>query len=119
MRNSILSIVILTIGIASCKTREKTVAAPQVPLNCDNTNYTYLTDISPIMQQNCTRCHNSNMKAGYNFNELESVKRAAGNGYLLGTIKHMDGYSSMPAMSGQLEQATIDKIECWIKTGMK
>jgi mono/diheme cytochrome c family protein len=119
MRNTILTFVILSIGIASCKTSDKTVASPKAPLNCDNTAYSYTADINPIMQENCTRCHNTNMKAGYNFNELESVKRAAENGYLLGTIKHMDGYDAMPRMAGQLDQATIDKIECWIKTGMK
>ncbi|MCE3280467.1 MAG: hypothetical protein K0S44_2658 [Bacteroidetes bacterium] len=119
MRSTIIAFGILSIGIASCKTSDKTVATPKVLLNCDNATYTYVTDIAPIMQQNCTRCHNTNMKAGYNFNELESVKKAAENGYLLGTIKHMDGYDAMPRMAGKLDQVIIDKIECWIKTGMK
>jgi cytochrome c5 len=120
MRNSILILAILTFGIAACKTSKKTAdSTPKIPLNCDNTTYTYEADINPIMKENCSRCHNTNMKAGYNFNDLESVKKAAENGYLLGTIKHMHGFDAMPRMAGKLDQAIIDKIECWIKTGMK
>jgi hypothetical protein len=107
------------IFLFACKAKEKTTASPAKKLECINTNFTYETDIKPIMQQSCVRCHNTNMKAGYNFNELESVKKAATNGYLLGTIKHADGYDAMPRMSAKLDQTTIDKIECWINTGMK
>ena len=105
----------------ACKTKEKTVATTPVKKgpDCFVTNYTYEGVIKPIMDQNCGGCHNENMKAGYNFNRLEFVKKAAENGYLLGTIKHLDGYDPMPAHAEKLDQATIDKIECWINTGMK
>jgi mono/diheme cytochrome c family protein len=120
MKNLFLILSIFCFVVTGCKTAEKKAASPPPPaLNCNGTAYTYESDIKPIMQENCTRCHNTNMKAGYNFNELSSVKEAAGNGYLLGTIKHQYGYTAMPAMAPQLDQKLIDKIECWIKTGMK
>lgn len=118
--------IMLTAGIIAtvffaCKTGEKTTssAPAKSSLNCSNTNYTYVVDIQPIMQQNCTRCHNTNMKAGYNFGEVADVKRAGSNGFLLGTIKYDVGFMHMPAYADKLDQATIDKIECWINTGMK
>jgi mono/diheme cytochrome c family protein len=113
---------VLAITFFACKTKEKTTAAapPVKTLNCTGTAYTYQADIKPIMEEHCSGCHNTNMKAGYNFNDIESVKRAGGNGYLLGSIKHDVGYDPMPAGGqGPLDQATIDKIECWINTGMK
>jgi hypothetical protein len=50
---------------------------------------------------------------------FESVKKAATNGYLLGSIKHQKGYDAMPRGAPKLTQETIDKIECWINNGMK
>ena len=47
------------------------------------------------------------------------MKKAALNGELLGTIKHQKGYPKMPAFKEKLDQASIDKIECWINNGMK
>ena len=47
------------------------------------------------------------------------VKKAATKGELLGTIKHQRGFPRMPANAEQLDQADIDKIECWINNGMK
>lgn len=120
MKKIILAASAIAALLLACKSGEKTSSTPaKSSLNCANTNYTYEADIKPIMQANCVRCHNTNMKAGYNFNETESVKRAGGNGFLLGTIKYDAGFMHMPAYADKLDQPTIDKIECWINTGMK
>ncbi len=71
------------------------------------------------MEQYCTGCHNSNEKAGYNFEKIEFVKKAATSGTLLGTIKHTYGFVPMPMGAEKIDQPTIDKIECWINNGMK
>ena len=81
--------------------------------------YTYTTDIEPIMKEYCTRCHNSNEKAGYNFTQVDFVKKGALNGDLLGVIKHSAKYDAMPLGRDKLSQDIIDKIECWINNGMK
>jgi cytochrome c5 len=121
MKKIIFTSVALAAVLLACKTTKAPVAAvpPPAPPDCSTTAYTYEKDIRPIMEQNCTNCHNeNNTPAGYNFYDTGSVKRAAVNGYLLGTIKHQSGYDQMPP-NGPLDQPTINKIECWINTGMK
>jgi mono/diheme cytochrome c family protein len=120
MKQIISGVLVLTFALAACKSKQKTTdTAVKKGPDCASTSYTYTADIKPIMESNCVRCHNTNMKAGYNFGDVESVKKAGSNGYLLGTIKHEAGYMAMPAYAEPLDQATINKIECWINTGMK
>jgi cytochrome c5 len=119
MKKIFVSIIIISATLAACKTAEKPVAEKPKPLDCSGKAYTFLADIKPIMDQHCVRCHNTNMKAGYNFYDEAFVKKAASSGYLLGTIKHQKGYDAMPAGGPQLDQSLIDKIECWINSGMK
>ena len=111
---------IIIIGfLAACKSTKPPVETTTVPLDCSNKTLTYTTDIKSIIETSCAKCHNKNNKAGYNFLTLESVKKAATSGELLGTIKHQKGYSKMPMGASKLPQESIDKIECWINNGMK
>lgn len=119
MKKIFLSISIVTLFFACKGTKETASTTPPAPLDCTSKVITYETDIKPIMEASCTRCHNTNNKAGYNFKTIESVKKAGADGHLLGTIKHLKGYSNMPAFSKQLDKADIDKIECWVNNGMK
>ena len=121
MRKLFIATVLISAAFAACKTAEKATTATPKPdqLNCATKTFTYVADIKPIMEQYCTKCHNTNEKAGYNFLQLEGVKKAAANGHLLGTIKHAEGFSAMPARAAKIDQPTIDKIECWINNGMK
>ena len=79
----------------------------------------YSKDIKPIIEAKCIRCHNDNYKAGYNFKKIESLKRAGTNGKLIGSIKHIKGFHKMPRMDKKLDQVQIDKIDTWVKNGMK
>ncbi len=117
MKNVILTAIVISTLLVACKSSK--VVVPAVPLDCSSKTITYSGDIKAIMENNCTRCHNTNNKAGYNFLTLESIKKAAMSGQLLGTIKRTKGFAKMPAFSKKLDQATIDKIECWITNGMK
>jgi mono/diheme cytochrome c family protein len=121
MKKIIIASTAIALIFAACKsTKQTTTVAPAAALDCSsNKNLTYNTDIKTIIQTNCSKCHNTNNKAGYNFLTLESVKKAASNGQLLGTIKHSKGFPKMPAFAAKMDQATIDKIECWINNGMK
>jgi hypothetical protein len=121
MKKLIVSALIITTTLFACKTTKK-VEEKKPTIDCSSyQSLTFVTDIKPIMDQYCTRCHNTNLKAGFNFQEESYVKKAAASGQLLGSIKHKNGYDPMPAgMGGQmLDQAIIDKVECWINNGMK
>lgn len=120
MKKTLITTAIIAGLFAACKTTKPTATAvAPTPLDCSNKAYTYAVDIKPIIESNCSKCHNTNNKAGYNFLTLESVKKGVGNGELLGTIKHQKGFPGMPKFSAQLPQESIEKIECWIKNGMK
>lgn len=119
MKKLFVSALIISATLMACKsTKETASTTPVAPLDCTTMVVTYSNDIKGIMEANCTRCHNSNMKAGYNFETLESVKKAGSNGFLLGTIKHEKGFKGMPYFAGKLDNQTINKIECWVKNGM-
>ena len=116
----IMIIAIAICVIAACKTKKDTTSATAKPtINCATPEATYASDIKSIMETNCSKCHNENNKAGYNFLTLQSVKKAAMNGELLRSIKHEPGIDPMPAYADKLDDATINKIECWINNGMK
>lgn len=97
----------------------------QDPLNCPEKALTFNEDIKQIFNKHCTRCHNKNEREGFNFHKVEFVKKAAQSGKLLGSIKHIQGYQPMPRhlpslkMASKLDKKNIDKIECWINSGMK
>lgn len=115
-------VAIAVITIAACKTSketaktEKPVVKPAI--DCSTAEMTFVS-IKPIFEKNCTGCHGYGGQGGYNFESLAEIKRAAKNGDLLGAIKHARGFPKMPAKAEQLDQASINQIECWINNGMK
>lgn len=120
MKKIIVSALLSIAALAACNT-SKRGAITKTPLDCVNKAYVYETDIKPVMEQYCTRCHNTNMQAGYNFEDAAYVRKAGSTGYLLGSLKHKQGYEPMPAGNGgeKLDQDVIDKLECWVNNGMK
>lgn len=111
------------IVISACKTAQEAPKAETVPvvkpvLDCSSSALTYAA-IKPILEKNCNSCHSDGGTGGYDFEVFAHVTKAGANGELLGTIKHERGFPNMPAKAAQLDQASIDLIECWIKNGMK
>lgn len=103
-----LGLCILTLTF-SCKKKEKTSAS------CSGT-ISYTTNITPILNQNCTSCHNaSNAKGGYNLTTYSNVKSNAG--IILNSMRHTSGASSMPQGASQLATSIIDQFDCWVQQG--
>lgn len=121
-------IVYLSIGILNlvilnaCGTSKKAVVVTSV-LDCNSVKeISYKADILPILEPNCASsgCHNDkSRKHNFSVLQLEEVKKAATNSKLLGTIKHEKGYPKMPMFKPKLKEEDIQKIECWVKNGMK
>jgi cytochrome c553 len=119
MKKIIFSVSAIAVLFFACKTTQQTAQTPQ-KVDCTTVaELTYDKDIKPILEANCTKCHNKNEKAGYNFYKIEAAKKGANNGELLGTIKYLKGYPKMPEKAPKLSDADIQKIECWINAGMK
>jgi mono/diheme cytochrome c family protein len=109
--------------LAACKTPGKTTdssgTTTKPTMDCGTPAPTYAKDIKAIIGANCIKCHGiDEIKGGYNLGKLDDLKKAGGNGDLLGTVKWQSGYPKMPAHAEQLDAPTIKKIECWINGGM-
>jgi hypothetical protein len=121
MKKIIITTTAIALLFAACKTTKSTdkkdavVTSPAV--DCSAMPVTYLTDIKPILEQHCNRCHGR--AGGYNFSIMADITRAVKKGELLGTIKWQHGFPKMPISAPQLDAATISKVECWINNGMK
>jgi hypothetical protein len=121
MRKSIFFISVLTLVIA-CGSKKQMGSAESVKLNCAEKEWSYKNDILAILEPNCASsgCHNDkSRKHNISVLNIDDVKRAAQKGELLGTIKHEKGYPKMPMFKTKLNDADIQKIECWVNSGMK
>lgn len=86
---------------------------------CDTTNLSYANSIVPILQSNCTGCHNNNLSSGgVNFATHAQTVIAASSGHLLGAVKHQIGFVAMPQGGNRLDSCSIAKIELWIQKGL-
>ncbi len=81
---------------------------------CDTTKFTYSSDISKIINNNCLGCHNTGTTKIGTYNELMIQ---VSNGKLLGTINHSQGFLPMPSVNVKLQSCEITKIKKWINSG--
>lgn len=111
---------IIVVGIAaSCsKENEETLKAQQGPVVCDTTGMQYSTDVLPILQTNCYRCHgNGIVTGGVTLDGYANLHARVVNGDLVGAITHAAGYTPMPFDGGKLSDCDIAKIRAWINEG--
>ncbi len=91
---------------------------PDPPIDtilCDSTFVTYPGTVFPILDAYCLSCHSGQTPAGaLDFNDYGDVAFVAESGQLLGSIKHLDGYTPMPEGGNKLSNCEIDLIEIWI-----
>lgn len=122
MKKIFFLVATIAITSAACKS-SKEVSKTETPVvkstvDCAVSGLTYAS-IQPILEEKCNSCHSNGGSGGFDFTVFADVKKAAQKGELLGTIKHAPGFPRMPVRAEKLDQESIDKIECWIKNGMK
>jgi mono/diheme cytochrome c family protein len=75
-------------------------------------------DVRPVLQNACFSCHGTGAEtAGIDLENYEKLSVVANNGQLLGAVKHLTGYASMPPAGEMLPECDIQKIEKWIEQG--
>jgi hypothetical protein len=85
---------------------------------CSTDNMSYVTDINPILQQNCFSCHSAAANNGnVTLEGYNQMIHYINNGHLMKAIKHENGISPMPQNSAPLSSCEISKIEQWIVQG--
>ena len=90
--------------------------------NCDTANSKYMTDVVPILTNNCYRCHGSASNSGSFGIVLEgysNLKPYAESGTLVGVITHAQGFTPMPQDGGKLSDCNINIIKSWIANGIQ
>jgi len=129
MKKIVIVFVVVMFMLVACKSSKNAASDNnKKSANC-NAGLSLEKDIKPILTLNCNTlygdggygCHNGGKSPGFSFGQQfeSSIKKAATNGKLLGSIKHIKGFSKMPQGGNKLDQEIIDKIECWINNGMK
>jgi mono/diheme cytochrome c family protein len=84
----------------------------------DNGYVSFSQSINPIIESNCKSCHSGSApSAGIALDSYTSIKAAADNGSLMGTIRHESGWSPMPKNANKLRDDDIRKLEKWIEKG--
>ncbi len=85
---------------------------------CDTSAVTYSGDVKAVLDNNCNSCHSQLVaQGGIVLDNYTSVKSVAGNGVLLGAIRHDSGFSPMPQGASKLSDCIILKIEKWVADG--
>ena len=103
-----LSICVL---LFSC-TKDK-VGGTIVDPNCTD-SVSFSTDVWPIIEQNCTSCHNVGNTTGYTLTNHTNISSNAAA--IVGSMKG-SGFQLMPQGGDALPDSVIQKVQCWISQG--
>jgi hypothetical protein len=95
----------------SC-TKDK-VAGTIVDPNCTD-SLSFSTDVWPIIEQNCTSCHDVGNTTGYTLTNHTNISSNAAA--IVGSMKG-SGFQLMPQGGDALPDSVIQKVQCWISQG--
>ncbi|HSF90549.1 MAG TPA: hypothetical protein VLA46_14090 [Saprospiraceae bacterium] len=88
------------------------------PETCDTTQVTYSGTIAPIIELNCYACHEGDQSvSGIPLNGYNNLKAMVDAGRLVGSLRHLDGFSPMPQNASALPECELLKIEKWVDDG--
>ncbi|MFM7682217.1 MAG: hypothetical protein ACKO7P_05675 [Bacteroidota bacterium] len=115
MKNSffITALLIACIAIVSCTKDKVGGGIPYPELICSDT-VSFNNDVLPIIQNNCTGCHDN--QNGYTFTNHQNI--SSNYAAIVGSMKGV-GYQLMPKGGPALPDSLIVKIQCWVNQGKK
>jgi cytochrome c553 len=117
MQRKVLLLISLVAIIASCTYKKETVVATVTCADAEGT-VSFSSKVSPIIQANCSSCHNNGFKSGgISLEGHTNIKGIAASGLLLGVISHSAGFSQMPKGGDKLSDCNIQTIKKWIEQG--
>ena len=86
---------------------------------CVTDNMSLQTNIKPILDHNCYKCHSTATapaNRNVNLEDDSELEKYANNGQLVSAIKHQSNYP-MPQSAPKLGKCDIAKIESWVNAG--
>ncbi len=85
---------------------------------CDTSSVTFSQTVMPILENYCVGCHSGAAPSGsIGLENYTGVLVTVNDGSLLGSIKHLSGFTAMPQNADALSSCEIAKIERWINDG--
>ena len=111
---------LFTISAAMCLTSCSYDKADLLVPACDTSFVaTFSAGVAPVIQNNCTGCHNNADRSGnISLEGYDNIKQVATSGKLLGVISHAPGFIPMPLGGNKLDNCTILSIQRWIEDGL-
>jgi hypothetical protein len=114
-----LIIMAFVAGLTRCVYNKEEILYPQLSSGCDTTNVTFSGKVSPIISDNCLRCHGNDVAiangGGMMLEGYSNVKANINRVY--GAISHLSGYSAMPKDGSKLSDCTIQTVKIWKDAG--
>ena len=108
----ILQLFIFVFYLSMCTYKKPEEVKPVA--SCDTTTVSYVADIKPVIEQQCTGCHSGANAAGsINLSVFAQLQRTATTGLLFQVVNHTKGYPPMPANQPKLSDCLINKIQRW------
>jgi uncharacterized membrane protein len=118
LKTTMFLIIVFTTG---CYYNNEEKLYPVVSTDCNLTEVTFSGTIKPILQATCFTCHSNsnylNSGGGIKLENYADIKIMAGNGKLMGAVKHENGYIPMPQGGGKLTACEISQLQKWIDNG--
>lgn len=108
--------VIILFGVVSCYYDNAEDIYGSV--ECDESEVSYTEDVLPLLELFCYQCHdNVSQLGGIDLEGFNKVMIYVEDESLLGSIKHLSGYSPMPQNLPQIPACDIFVFEKWIEEG--
>ena len=86
---------------------------PKISDPCNDTVVTFSGTVSQILQP-CLACHSNAIgDSEGGGTKLENYADVANNSRLMGSVKHLNGYSFMPKTGGKLSDCEISQLQKW------
>lgn len=115
MRKIVLfSMLAVTTVVVSLSCKKDKVQGATIDPNCSDTIF-FSTQILPMMQNNCTGCHDSGNSTGYTITNHTNISSNASA--ILDAMKASNGFQLMPQGGPALNDTLIQQFSCWIGQG--
>jgi hypothetical protein len=107
-----LIVLISMFTLFSCSKDKVTGDVPYPEVQCADT-VSFNKDVLPIIQNNCTGCHDN--QNGFTFTNHSNI--SLNYAAIVGSMKGV-GYQLMPLGGPALPDSVIKKVQCWVNQGM-
>lgn len=108
----------IVLSLSNCTYNSEEDLYPTPMDGCATEDMSYTTDVLPIIETNCYGCHDAeNNNAGINLEGHANLVVRINDGSLLGSMRHEEGWSAMPAGAPKLGDCQLEKISAWADQG--